>query len=72
MIQYTPSSHSKNSLSKICFKGCVAQKPFLLIGSLTAALRLSKGWVRKDLNLKMRIGCICSTCRQWSETALEK
>ena len=27
-----------------------------LIGSLTAALRLSKGWVRKDLNLVMGIG----------------
>ena len=24
----TPSSHSKNSLSKICSKGWVAQKPF--------------------------------------------
>ena len=28
-----------------------------LIGSLTAGLRFSKGWVRKDLNLVMRIGC---------------
>ena len=25
----TPSSHSKNSLSKICSKGWVAQKPFV-------------------------------------------
>ena len=31
-----------------------------LIGSLTAALRLSKGWVRKYLNLVMGIGC--SSC----------
>ena len=53
VIHYTPSSHSKNSLSKICSKGWVAQKSFL-IGSLTAALRFSKGWVRKDTNL----GCI--------------
>ena len=29
-----------------------------LIGSLTAALRFSKGWVRKDLNLVMGIGCM--------------
>ena len=29
-----------------------------LIGSLTAALRLSKGWVRKDPNLGLRTGCI--------------
>ena len=28
-----------------------------LISSLTAALRCSKGWVRKDLNLVMGIGC---------------
>ena len=28
-----------------------------LTGSLTAALRFSKGWVRKDLNLVMEIGC---------------
>ena len=52
----TPSSHSKNSLSKICSKGWVAQKPFL-IGNLTAALRLSEGWVRKDPNLGLRTGC---------------
>ena len=52
----TPSSHSKNSATKICSKGWVAQKPFL-IGSLTAALRLSKGWVRKYLNLLIGIGC---------------
>ena len=30
---------------------------FLLIGSLTAALRFSKGWVRKDANLGLRTGC---------------
>ena len=29
----------------------------LFIGSLTAALRFSKGSVRKDLNLVMGIGC---------------
>ena len=28
-----------------------------LIGSLTAALRFSKGWVRKDANLRLRTGC---------------
>ena len=54
---HTPSSHSKNSLSKICFKGWVAQKPYVLIGSFTAALRFSKGWVRKDTNLGLRTGC---------------
>ena len=27
-IMTTPSSHSKNSQSKICSKGWVAQKPF--------------------------------------------
>ena len=52
----TPSSHSKNSAIKICSKGWVAQKPFLT-GSLTAALRFSKGWVRKDTNLGLRTGC---------------
>ena len=57
LCMLTPSSHSKNSLSKICSKGWLAQKP-LLIGSLTAALRFSKGWVRKDPNLVMGIGCI--------------
>ena len=34
-----------------------------LIGSLTAALRLSKGWVRKDPNLGLRTGCIRSFVR---------
>ena len=29
----------------------------LLTGSLTVALRLSKGWVRKDANLGLRTGC---------------
>ena len=33
-------------------------RDLFLIGSLTAALRFSKGWVRKDLNLRMRTGCI--------------
>ena len=28
-----------------------------LIGNLTAALRFSKGWVRKDANLGLRTGC---------------
>ena len=28
-----------------------------MIGSLTAALRLSKDWVRKDANLGLRTGC---------------
>ena len=28
-----------------------------LIGSLTAAPRFSKGWVRKDQNIAMGIGC---------------
>ena len=37
-------------------KGWVAEKPFG-VGSLTAALRFSKGWVRKDLNLVMGVGC---------------
>ena len=32
-------------------------RDLFLIGSLTAALRLSKGWVRKNLNLVMGIGC---------------
>ena len=52
----TPRSHSNNALSKICSKGWVAQKLFL-IGSLRAALRFSKGWVRKDANLGSRTGC---------------
>ena len=55
-----PRSHSKNSLSKICSKGWVAQKPSL-IGSLTAELRFSKGWVRKDANLGLRTGCTPSS-----------
>ena len=33
---HTPSSHSKNSLPKICSKGWVAQAPFLLIGNNTS------------------------------------
>ena len=52
----TSSSHHNIFPHKILSKGWVAQKPFL-IGSLTAALRFSKGWVRKDLNLVMGIGC---------------
>ena len=55
--EHTPSSHSKNSATKICSKGWVAQKSFL-IGSLTAALRFSKGRVRKDANLGLRTGHI--------------
>ena len=31
-------------------------RSLLLIGSLTAALRLSKGWVRKEANLGLRTG----------------
>ena len=54
--RHTPSSHSKNLATKICSKGWVAQKSFL-IGSLTAALRFSKGWARKDANLGLRTGC---------------
>ena len=56
----TPNSNTKNSATKICSKGWVAQKPFL-IGNLMAALRLSKGWVRKDANLGLRTGCM-RTC----------
>ena len=32
-------------------------RSLFLIGRLTAALRFSKGWIRKDLNLVMGIGC---------------
>ena len=32
-----------------------------MIGSLTAALRFSKGWVREYLNLVMGIGCTMAT-----------
>ena len=32
-------------------------------GNLTAALRFSKGWVRKDDNLRTRIGCITNTIK---------
>ena len=53
----TPSSHHKIFPHKTCSEGWVAQKNCLLIGSLTAALRLSKGLVRKYLNLVMGIGC---------------
>ena len=52
----TPNSNTKNSATKICSKGWVAQK-LLLIGNLTAALKSSKGWVRKDANLGLRTGC---------------
>ena len=51
---HAPSSHHKIFPHKICSKGWVN---LFLIGSLTAALRLSKGWVRKDLNLVIGIGC---------------
>ena len=50
------SSHHNIFPHKTFSKGWVAQKP-ILIGSLTAALRFSKGWVRKYLNLVMGIGC---------------
>ena len=53
----TPNSNTKNSATKICSKGWVAQELFL-IGNLTAALRFSKGWVRKDTNLGLRTGCM--------------
>ena len=43
--------------SQDIFQGLGCQETFLLIGSLMAALRCSKGWVRKDLNLVMGIGC---------------
>ena len=52
----TPSSHSKISRHKTFAKGWVAKK-LRLIGSLTAALKCSKGWVRKDANLGLRTGC---------------
>ena len=42
-ILTTPSSHSKNSLSKICSQGLGCPETFLLIGNLTAALRFPKG-----------------------------
>ena len=60
--QHTPSSHSKISRTKICSKGWVAQK-LVLIGSLSAALRFSKGWVRKDANLGLRTGCSIAPTR---------
>ena len=60
-IEYTPSSHSKNSLSKILSMGWVAQKP-CLIGSLKAALRFSKSRIRKDTNLGLRTGCSITLC----------
>ena len=53
----TPNSNHNIFPHKTFSRVWVAQKPFL-IGSLTAALRCSKGWVRKDLNLVMGIGCI--------------
>ena len=46
----TPSSHSKNSLSKICSKGWVAKKT-CLIGNGRNGARFAKGWVRKEPNL---------------------
>ena len=52
----TPSSHRKIFPHKICPRVGLPRN-LLLIGSLTAALRFSKGWVRKDLNLVMGIGC---------------
>ena len=50
----TPSSHSKISRTKIFAKGWVAQKLFFFIGS---GVIFSKGWVRKDENLRTQIGC---------------
>ena len=48
---------SQDFPSQDLFQGLGCPETFLLIGSLTAALRLSKGWVRKFLNLVMGIGC---------------
>ena len=61
----TPSSHHNIFPHKTCSKGEVVEKP-LLIGRLTAALRLSKGWVRKDPNLVTGIGCTgCAVIDSW-------
>ena len=40
------------------FPGVGLPRSLLLVGSLTAAPRFSKGWIRKDLNLVMGIGSI--------------
>ena len=61
----TPSSHSKNSLSKICSKGWVAQK-HCLIGNYRSGVIFSKGWVRKDENLITWIGCRVCKGRGWT------
>ena len=58
----TAGSHHKIFPHKTFSKGWVAQEPFV-IGSLTAALRFSKGWVRKDLNLVMGIGCTAGSMK---------
>ena len=52
----TPSSHHKISLTWFVPRVGLPRN-LCLIGSLTAALRCSKSWVRKDLNLVMGIGC---------------
>ena len=58
----TPGSHSKISRTKIFAKGWVAQKPFFFIGS---GVIFSKGSVRKDENLRTRIGCRPPGLRAW-------
>ena len=58
---------SQDFPSQDFFQGLGCPEAFLLIGSLTAALRFSKGWVRKDLNLVMGIGCTwCRACIIWN------
>ena len=53
----TPSSHHSIFPHNTFCPRVGLPRNFILIGSLTAALRFSKGWVRKDLNLVMGIGC---------------
>ena len=50
-----PVAITKSSLTRLIPRVGLPRNRFLM-GSLTAALRLSKGWVRKDLNLVMGIG----------------
>ena len=52
----TPSSHHNFCLT-ISFPRVGLPRNLFLIGSLTAALIFSKGWVRKYLNLVMGTGC---------------
>ena len=42
-----------------------------LIGSLTTALRFSKGWVRKDANLGLRTGCIVDFYSEFRDVVFE-